>query len=105
MEKTTALTAEETICLIEKEFEWRWDDKCENMCGETDCFFLEEIGDIIYEISEDKSTAQEAIEKLLKLCPEGRYHDCYPWSNGCDAIYCEIAFDLWTMIQTGKSPE
>ena len=105
METTTALNAEETIGLIEKEFGWRWKERCDWMCGDTDCGFLDEIGDTIYEITESKSTPEEAIAKLLLLCPDGTYHDCFPWANGCDEIFCDIALDLWTMIHTGRLPE
>lgn len=105
METTTALTATETIALIEREFQWRWDERCESMCGETDCYFLEEIADTIFEFDNGKASAEETIEALKKLCPNGTYHDCYPWSNGCDLPACDIASDLWEMITTGSLSE
>lgn len=102
MEKTSTLSASETIALIETEFQWRWDEQCESMCGETDCYFLEEIATAISDCEEGKTTPEECIAKLAELCPNGTYHDCYPWSNGCDEIYCQMASELWEMITTGN---
>lgn len=75
------------------------------MCGETDCYFLEEIAGAISEWEQEKITPEECITKLAELCPNGTYHDCYPWANGCDEIYCDMASDLWEMITTGTLSE